>query len=310
MGPAATATERSTVREQLSGRLHHRDRSFDEFSSLLAGGRALRPHRLRHGADRAHAAPAQPAQGLERLPGGQRPRRVLPRPALGPEDAGERFKAALAALSDPTQTTVVLVTRPDKGAIAKRRARRQRIARAGLEQPAAGDQRCVPASDRSDAVACAIESWGAGAGADARSRCATAAGPGAAAGLRHGRPARAACAAGRPMPPAAQPLPPPIARRPCCQGPGRAGRRAGRRRARADHGDGQGRRRQDHDCRGAGTRAGAARQDRAPEHHRSGSAPGGDAGRRRAGPEASSRIDPKVETQRYIDKIMAAVAQA
>jgi arsenite-transporting ATPase len=31
----------------------------------------------------------------------------------------ERFKAALDALSDPALTTVILVTRPDKGAIAE-----------------------------------------------------------------------------------------------------------------------------------------------------------------------------------------------
>ena len=89
-------------------------------------------------------------------------------------------------------------------------------------------------------------------------------------------------------------------------GPGRAGRRTGRRRARPDHGHGQGRRRQDDDRRRPGRRAGPARQDRAPQHHRPGRAPG----RRRWTATCracrSSRIDPKVETQRYIDKIMAA----
>ena len=49
---------------------------------------SLRPHRLRHRADRPHPAPAQPAQGLDRVPGGQRPRRLLPGPAFGTEDAG------------------------------------------------------------------------------------------------------------------------------------------------------------------------------------------------------------------------------
>ena len=44
-------------------------------SALLAGDAdRLRPRRLRHRADRPHAAPAQPAQGLDRLPGRQRPR--------------------------------------------------------------------------------------------------------------------------------------------------------------------------------------------------------------------------------------------
>jgi arsenite-transporting ATPase len=49
----------------------------------------------------------------------------------------------------------------------------------------------------------------------------------------------------------------------------------------------------------------AARQDRAPEHHRSGSPSGGTLNGDVPGLNVS-RIDPKVETQRYIDKIMAA----
>src|SRR2546427_4398071 len=43
--------------------------------------------------------------------------------SLGPHSGlkmqEERFKAALAALTDPAQTTVILVTRADKGAMAE-----------------------------------------------------------------------------------------------------------------------------------------------------------------------------------------------
>jgi arsenite-transporting ATPase len=70
-GADATAEELSTVREQLSGACTTEIASFDEFSSLLADGPRLGPHRLRHGADRAHLALAQPAQGLDRVPAGQ-----------------------------------------------------------------------------------------------------------------------------------------------------------------------------------------------------------------------------------------------
>ena len=73
----------------------------------------------------------------------------------------ERFKAALDALADPAQTTVVLVTRPDKGALAEAARTSGELQRAGLEQPAAGDQRRVPRQrPRPTPVACAIEALG------------------------------------------------------------------------------------------------------------------------------------------------------
>jgi arsenite-transporting ATPase len=71
-----------------------------------------------------------------------------------------RFKAALDALSDPSQTTVVLVTRPDRGAIAEAARTSVELRELGL-----GNQRLVvngvfQATDRSDAVARAIEAMG------------------------------------------------------------------------------------------------------------------------------------------------------
>ena len=70
-------------------RLHHGDRIVRRILvPLVRRCRALRPHRLRHGTDGPHPALAQPAQGLDRIPGGQRSRRLLPWAAFGPEDAG------------------------------------------------------------------------------------------------------------------------------------------------------------------------------------------------------------------------------
>ena len=68
MGAGASEEELSTVREQLSGACTTEIASFDEFSSLLSdGAETLRSHRLRHGTDGAHPAPAQPAQGMDRI---------------------------------------------------------------------------------------------------------------------------------------------------------------------------------------------------------------------------------------------------
>ena len=70
-------------------RLHHGDRILRRvLVPLVRRCRALRPHRLRHGTDGPHLALAQPAQGLDRIPGRQRSRRLLPGAAFGPEDAG------------------------------------------------------------------------------------------------------------------------------------------------------------------------------------------------------------------------------
>jgi arsenite-transporting ATPase len=55
-----------------------------------------------------------------------------------------RFNAALAALSDPRLTTVVLVTRPDPRPHAGGRAHVDELRAAGPGQPAPGHQRRVP----------------------------------------------------------------------------------------------------------------------------------------------------------------------
>ena len=72
----------------------------------------------------------------------------------------ERFKAALAALSDTAQTTVILVTRPDKGAIAEAARTAEELHELGLNNQRLAINGVFHASDRSDAVACAIEALG------------------------------------------------------------------------------------------------------------------------------------------------------
>jgi arsenite-transporting ATPase len=71
-----------------------------------------------------------------------------------------RFKAALDALSDPTQTTVVLVTRPDTGAIAEAARTSEELKALGLSNQRVVVNGVFHASTRADAIACAIEDQG------------------------------------------------------------------------------------------------------------------------------------------------------
>ncbi|MGZ7290995.1 ArsA-related P-loop ATPase, partial [Streptococcus pyogenes] len=68
-----------------------------------------------------------------------------------------RFKAALDALSDPAKTTVVLVTRPDRGAIAEAARTSSELRELGLHNQRLAINGVFHASDRGDAVARAIE---------------------------------------------------------------------------------------------------------------------------------------------------------
>jgi arsenite-transporting ATPase len=72
----------------------------------------------------------------------------------------QRFKAALDALSDPAKTTVILVTRPEQGAIAEAARTSAELRELGLNNQRLAINGVFHASDRSDAVACAIEDLG------------------------------------------------------------------------------------------------------------------------------------------------------
>ena len=161
MGAAATETERSTVREQLSGACTTEIASFDEFASLLADDAEHFDHIVFDTAPTGHTLRllSLPQAWSGFLAGNDRGASCLG-PHSGLKMQELRFKAALAALSNPALTTVVLVTRPDKGAIAEAARTSEDLNELGLNKQRLAINGVFHATDRSDAVARAIEDLG------------------------------------------------------------------------------------------------------------------------------------------------------
>lgn len=161
MGAAATETERATVREQLSGACTTEIASFDEFASLLSDDGEHFDHIVFDTAPTGHTLRllSLPKAWSGFLAGNDRGASCLG-PHSGLKMQEERFKAALKALSDPALTTVVLVTRADKGAIIEAARTSEELHALGLNNQRLAVNGVFHASDRSDAVACAIEDLG------------------------------------------------------------------------------------------------------------------------------------------------------
>ncbi|MEO7888230.1 MAG: arsenical pump-driving ATPase [Polaromonas sp.] len=167
MDKGASEAELSTVREQLSGACTTEIASFDEFASLLAGDAEHFDHIVFDTAPTGHTLRllSLPKAWSGFLDGNDRGASCLG-PHSGLKMQEERFKAALQALGDPGKTTVILVTRPDRGAIAEAARTSDELRTLGLN-----NQRLVVngefrASDAADAVAAAIEALGQQALAD------------------------------------------------------------------------------------------------------------------------------------------------
>ncbi len=161
MGAGASEVELSTVREQLSGACTTEIASFDEFSSLLADGAEHFDHIVFDTAPTGHTLRllSLPRAWTGFLDGNDRGASCLgPHSGLKMQEA--RFKAALGALSDPAKTTVILVTRPDAGAIAEAAHTSEELRELGLTNQRLAINGVFHASERTDAVACAIEDLG------------------------------------------------------------------------------------------------------------------------------------------------------
>ncbi len=161
MTDSASESELSTVREQLSGACTTEIASFDEFASLLSDNAEQYDHIVFDTAPTGHTLRllSLPKAWSGFLAGNDRGASCLG-PHSGLKMQEVRFKAALDALIDPAKTTVILVTRPDQGAIAEAARTSEELRALNLNNQRLVVNGVFRASNRNDAVACAIESVG------------------------------------------------------------------------------------------------------------------------------------------------------
>jgi len=157
MAPDTTEQERATVREQLSGACTTEIASFDEFSSLLGDGAASYDHVVYDTAPTGHTLRllSLPKAWSGFLKDNDRGASCLgPHSGLKMQEA--RFNAALRALSDAQQTMVVLVARPEQGALNEAARTAEELKALGLSHQHLAVNGVFRASLQGDAMADAL----------------------------------------------------------------------------------------------------------------------------------------------------------
>lgn len=167
MGGDASEAEISTVTEQLSGACTTEIASFDEFSALLSEADQGYDHLIFDTAPTGHTLRllSLPKAWTGFLAGNDRGASCLG-PHSGLKMQERRFKAALDALSNPALTTVVLVTRPEQGAIVEASRTSDELSALGLRNQWLIVNGVFRATDPHDGVARAMEALGRRAIAD------------------------------------------------------------------------------------------------------------------------------------------------
>jgi len=157
-----SAAQLAQLREQLAGACTTEIAAFDEFTALLTG-EAGQPwdHVIFDTAPTGHtlrllSLPRAWTRFLEDSPHSE----SCLGPHSGLKSQHHRFAAALAALTDPVRTTVVLVTRPDQAAMREAARTSDEFRELGIGNQELAINAIFEARDRTDPVATALEGRG------------------------------------------------------------------------------------------------------------------------------------------------------
>ncbi|MEO8064068.1 MAG: arsenical pump-driving ATPase [Pseudomonadota bacterium] len=161
MAAGSTAAEQANVREQLSGACTTEIAAFDEFVGLLAGDAHDFDHVIFDTAPTGHTLRllSLPKAWTGFLENNDRGASCLgPHSGLKMQEA--RFKTALQALGDASQTNIVLVARADRGSLAEAARTSAELVDIGLSNQTVIVNGVFSSSAADDAVALAIQGQG------------------------------------------------------------------------------------------------------------------------------------------------------